>query len=137
MSKSLILTKAAERLAGRAITSRVWFGKTEGIESPIGLMEKLAEPLARDDWGSELAELITLYRETLAKLEQQPAEKGKGISDERKSVVRSLGNLAMGWFQRGLPEDKAKEIDELGGKGSANQTRIRNTPHYRVLSVLG
>ncbi|NJR68085.1 MAG: hypothetical protein HC771_04945 [Synechococcales cyanobacterium CRU_2_2] len=116
VGKSTVLTKAEEALAGKAICSRVSFGATDGIESPIGLMEVLAEPLAQDDWGSEFSELFKLYQTTLIKLEQEPAERGKGINEEQKNIVQTLGNLALGWMQRGMPEEKAKEFDQVGGQ---------------------
>jgi tetratricopeptide (TPR) repeat protein len=120
VGKSTVLLKARERLAGRVVAAEVSFGITDGIEGPIGLMEVLAKDLCSDDWGlidtSEFTKLIKLYRETEFKLGNEPIEKGKGISEEQKTVVQSLGNIALGLFQRGMPEDKAKEVDELGGK---------------------
>jgi tetratricopeptide (TPR) repeat protein len=120
VGKTTVLRKARERLAGRVVAADVSFGTTDKVDEPIGLMEALAKDLTSDDWGaidtSEFAKLIKLYRETEFKLGNEPIEKGKGISEEQKTVVQSLGNIALGLFQRGMPEDKAKEVDELGGK---------------------
>jgi tetratricopeptide (TPR) repeat protein len=120
VGKTTVLRKARERLAGRVIAADVSFGTTNGIEEPIGLMEALAKELRSDDWGaidtSEFAKLIKLYRETSFKLENEPAEKGKGLSEEQKTIGQTLANLALGYLQKGMPEEKAKEFDEVGSK---------------------
>jgi tetratricopeptide (TPR) repeat protein len=115
VGKSTVLLQARKRLAGRVLAAEVSFGVTDGIEGPIGLMEVLAKQLPNGGWGSDFGELIKLYRETQRELKDQPIEKGM-TEEDKKSGLQVVLNIGLGTVKGFLPDDVAKDVDELKGK---------------------
>ena len=116
VGKSTLLGKVEERVAEKADCVRIYFGLTEGIDSPLGLMEKLFKGLVKADaWGfrSEFLELYQRYKDTLNQLETVPV-KGRQVDEKQVKQVQTLVNLGVGLLQKGMPKDAAEAWGAVG-----------------------
>ncbi len=120
VGKSTLTRRAQETYQGKANFAAVSFGLTEGIDEPIPLMATLyGQLVAKDAWNRDpFWDKYSLYRETILKLQTEPANGRGDATPEQVGQVKQL--LQLGVDVAGelfLPESAKKTAITLLDRG--------------------
>jgi tetratricopeptide (TPR) repeat protein len=92
--------------------ARVYFGSTEGIDTPIDLMANLYAQLpAGDVWGDNFAELHQQFQQTEHQLKTLPMDGKQSVDLEQQNVVKRLLSYGLSAISRVTPLPDVSDAD--------------------------